>query len=88
MRRFVTVNNILILSLAFVPLALALDLVFHASGLVVFIASALAIIPLAGWMGRATEHLAAHVGEGLGGLLNAGFGRSSATSSWCSDWPP
>jgi Ca2+:H+ antiporter len=76
-RRFLTVDNILILSLAFVPLALALDLVFHASGLVVFTASALAIIPLAGWMGRATEHLAAHVGEGLGGLLNAGFGNAA-----------
>jgi Ca2+:H+ antiporter len=54
-----------------------LDFVFHASGLVVFVASALAIIPLAGWMGRATEHLAAHVGAGVGGLLNAAFGNAA-----------
>ena len=62
---------------AFVPLALVLDFAIHASGIVVFIASAVAIIPLAGWMGRATEHLASHVGEGVGGLLNATFGNAA-----------
>ncbi len=77
MRRLLTVDNVLILLLAFVPLALVLDFVFHASGLVVFIVSALAIVPLAGWMGRATEHLAAHVGEGVGGILNAAFGNAA-----------
>jgi Ca2+:H+ antiporter len=39
--------------------------------------SALAIIPLAGWMGRATEHLAEKLGEGVGGLLNATFGNAA-----------
>ena len=77
MRRFFSLDNLLTLLLLFVPMALVLDLVVHASGLVVFIASALAIIPLAGWMGRATEHLASHVGEGLGGLLNATFGNAA-----------
>ena len=77
MRRLLTVDNILLLLLGLIPLALALDMVFHASGLVVFIVSALAIIPLAGWMGRATEHLASHVGEGVGGLLNAAFGNAA-----------
>lgn len=42
-----------------------------------FIVSCLAIIPIAGWMGRATEHLAAHTGEGIGGLLNATFGNAA-----------
>ena len=42
-----------------------------------FIVSAIAIIPVAGWIGRATEELAARVGEGLGGLLNATFGNAA-----------
>jgi len=43
----------------------------------VFGSAALAIIPLAGWMGRATEALAARAGEGIGGLLNATFGNAA-----------
>ncbi len=42
-----------------------------------FICSAIGIIPLAGWMGRATEVLAARMGEGAGGLLNATFGNAA-----------
>lgn len=43
----------------------------------IFVAACLAIIPLAGWMGRATEHLAEHTGEAAGGLLNATFGNAA-----------
>ena len=35
------------------------------------------VSPLAEWMGKATEHLAAHYGAGLGGLLNATFGNAA-----------
>jgi len=42
-----------------------------------FVCSALGIIPVADWIGRATEALAARVGEGLGGLLNATFGNAA-----------
>ncbi len=77
MRRLFNLDNVLTLLLVFVPIALVLDFVVHASGLVVFVVSAIAIVPLAGWMGRATEHLASHVGEGLGGLLNATFGNAA-----------
>ncbi|MGE5058417.1 MAG: calcium/proton exchanger [Betaproteobacteria bacterium] len=42
-----------------------------------FIISGIAIIPLAGWMGRATEHLGARAGHGIGGLLNATFGNAA-----------
>jgi Ca2+:H+ antiporter len=42
-----------------------------------FIISAIAIVPLAGWMGRATEQLADHAGPGIGGLLNATFGNAA-----------
>ncbi|MCW8133981.1 MAG: calcium/proton exchanger [Planctomycetota bacterium] len=43
----------------------------------IFICSCLAVIPLAGWMGKATEHLAEKTGEGIGGLLNATFGNAA-----------
>ena len=42
-----------------------------------FFFACLGIIPLAAWMGRATEHLAERVGEGIGGLLNATFGNAA-----------
>src|ERR1041385_2347397 len=71
-----SIGNLLNLLLIFAPIALVLDLT-HASPLAIFITSALAIIPLAGWMGRATEHLADELGEGIGGLLNATFGNAA-----------
>jgi Ca2+:H+ antiporter len=43
----------------------------------IFIASSLAILPLAGRMGHATEQLAERMGEGVGGLLNATFGNAA-----------
>lgn len=43
----------------------------------IFITSALAIIPLAAWMGTATEEIAVVLGENLGGLLNATFGNAT-----------
>jgi Ca2+:H+ antiporter len=42
-----------------------------------FICSGLAIVPLAGFMGRATEHLSTRMGSGIGGLLNATFGNAA-----------
>ena len=43
--------------LVFVAVAPLLQ-VTHASGSLVFLASCLAIVPLAGWLGKATEHIA------------------------------
>jgi Ca2+:H+ antiporter len=43
---------------------------------VLFFAAALGIIPLAAWMGRATDHLGDRVGPGMGALLNATFGNA------------
>ena len=42
-----------------------------------FVSSSLAIIPLAGLMGEATEQLAERLGPGIGGLLNATFGNAA-----------
>jgi len=49
----------------------------HWGAMWVFVASALAIIPLAGLMGEATEQLASRLGAGVGGLLNATFGNAA-----------
>jgi Ca2+:H+ antiporter len=68
--------DLLLLLLVFVPVAIVLE-VMHADPIWSFAASALAIIPLAGLMGKATEHLAEHLGAGLGGLLNASFGNAA-----------
>src|SRR5581483_10301543 len=64
------------LLLLFVPLSIALD-VAGAADLWLFATAALAVVPLAGLIGRATEDLAEHVGPGLGGLLNATFGNGA-----------
>ena len=68
--------DVLLLFLVFVPIAVALE-VLHADPVWIFSASAVAIIPLAGLMGKATEHLSEHLGAGLGGLLNASFGNAA-----------
>ena len=63
--------------LAFVPVTIALEHLAHGRATWVFVSACLAILPLAGWMGRATEHLAERTGEGIGGLLNATFGNAA-----------
>lgn len=64
--------------LIFVPVAILLRFVPSLNNpTALFIVSGLAIIPLAGWMGKATEHLAKHLGQGIGGLLNATFGNAA-----------
>ncbi len=63
-------------TLLFVPLSLWLGL-RQASPTAVFVVSCLAILPLAGLMGEATEQLAHRTGPGIGGLLNATFGNAA-----------
>ena len=62
--------------LVFIPIAVILHY-SHAPGFWVFAASGVAIIPLAGWMGKATEALSEKLGAGIGGLLNATFGNAA-----------
>lgn len=59
--------------LIFFPIAILAEL-FHWNDLVIFGASALAIIPFAGILGDATEALAEKTGPRVGGLLNASLG--------------
>jgi Ca2+:H+ antiporter len=58
--------------LIFIPVSLVAE--WTHQPLLTFVTSALAIIPLAGLIGRATDQLAIRVGPQLGGLLNATFG--------------
>src|SRR5438270_226495 len=59
----------------FIPIAIALD-VAGAAATLIFVTSALGVIPTAALMGRATEELAARSGPGIGGLLNVTFGNA------------
>jgi Ca2+:H+ antiporter len=65
---------------AFLILALPLAILAEVSGwneLLVFILSALGVIPMAHYIGEATEVLAVHTGPRIGGLLNATLGNAA-----------
>lgn len=71
-----TKNIILFALLLFIPVSLAAHFLEWGE-LIVFITAGLAILPLAAWMGTATEEIAVVVGPSLGGLLNATFGNAT-----------
>ncbi len=62
--------------LIFVPIAIIADRLGW-SPLVVFALAAVGVVPLAGWLGVATEELAVHGGARLGGLINATLGNAA-----------
>ena len=64
------------LLLIFIPIAIIAELL-HWSPMLIFFMSALAIIPLAGILGNATEVLAEKTGPRIGGLLNASLGNAA-----------
>lgn len=51
--------------------------IFHWSPVIIFFTAALGVVPLAGFMGKATEELAVYTGPKLGGLLNATLGNAA-----------
>ncbi len=63
-------------SLVLAPITLLLRYVFHASDTTLFVAAAVALVPLAWLIGEATEHAGEHTGPGIGGFLNASFGNA------------
>jgi Ca2+:H+ antiporter len=67
----------LALLLGFVPIAVGLKLLTPGAHVAIFIASGLAILPLAAYIGQATDELAERLGGGLGGLLTATFGNAA-----------
>ena len=62
--------------LIFIPISLAAEYLEWGSP-IVFITSALAILPLAVWLSTATEEIAVVSGPSIGGLLNALFGNAT-----------
>jgi Ca2+:H+ antiporter len=62
--------------LIFAPIAAGLEFV-HADHLVLFVISAIALIPLAKLIGDSTEHLSTHYGPTAGSLLNVTFGNAA-----------
>lgn len=69
-------KTIFLVLLIFIPISiLAYFLKWEAT--VIFITAGIAIIPLAAYMGTATEEIAIVVGPNLGGLLNATFGNAT-----------
>ncbi|MDM3844900.1 MAG: calcium/proton exchanger [Aphanizomenon gracile PMC644.10] len=69
-------NIIFTVLLLFIPISLAAHFL-EWGDLIVFITAALAILPLAAWMGTATEEITVVVGPGIGGFLNATFGNAT-----------
>jgi Ca2+:H+ antiporter len=63
--------------LIFIPAAIGLHFFAPGEALWTFACAGLGILPLAGYMGRATEMLAERTGAGIGGLLNATFGNAA-----------
>jgi Ca2+:H+ antiporter len=59
-----------------VPLSIA-GYFLHWSATVMFILTCAAIVPLAGYLGEATEEIATYTGPKLGGFLNATFGNAT-----------
>ena len=72
--RFFSGLNLLLL---FIPVSLALHYAAPGQSLWIFVTAALAIVPLAGLMGEATEELSKRLGAAWGGLLNATFGNAT-----------
>ena len=70
------------LLLVFIPIGWAMYLARHNGGktsisdTVIFIMNFIAIIPLAGLLGFATEEAAMRLGQTMGGLLNATLGNA------------
>ena len=63
--------------LVFFPVTVGLHFFMPAAHAATFICACLAVVPLAGLLGRATEQIADRTGEGIGGLLNATFGNAA-----------
>ncbi len=68
-----TYGDLLLLA---IPVALWAEYFAH-SPMIAFVASALAVLRLAAWMGRATEQVAVHSGPRIGGFLNGTFGNAA-----------
>ena len=63
--------------LLLVPASAASAYLAGPDSMATFVLSVLAVVPLAEWIRRATEHLAHRAGPAIGGLLNVSFGNTA-----------
>ena len=63
--------------LGLVPLSLVVARAAPAESVWIFLTALAALVPLAEWIRRATEHLAERAGSAIGGLVNVTFGNSA-----------
>lgn len=68
--------NLIKIFLIFIPISIAAEFM-KLKPIWIFIISALSIIPLAGFMGEATEEISVYSGPRIGGFLNATFGNAT-----------
>jgi Ca2+:H+ antiporter len=69
-------HRILWAALALAPVVIILRFTTGVSDVILFVLSAVALVPLAWLIGEATEHAGEHTGPGIGGFLNASFGNA------------
>lgn len=67
-------TNLFTWLLLLVPASVAARYLTSEQSLVTFSVATIAVIPLAEWIRKATEHLALRAGPAIGGLLNVSFG--------------
>ncbi|MEO1802418.1 MAG: calcium/proton exchanger, partial [Cyanobacteria bacterium J06629_2] len=69
-------NTLFLILLVFIPVSIAAHFLEWGET-IVFLTAALGIVPLASYMGTATEEIAVVTGPNIGGLLNATFGNAT-----------
>ena len=69
-------SSAIYLLLVFTPIAVFLESL-HIGYVILFVVTAIALIPLAKLIGDATEHLSTHYGSTLGSLINVTFGNAA-----------
>src|SRR6476619_6902761 len=70
-------SDIFVWLLLLVPASVISSYVTGDRSVATFIIATIAIVPLAEWIRRATEHLARRAGPAIGGLLNVSFGNTA-----------
>src|SRR6476619_7753732 len=70
-------RDVFVWLLLFVPVSVGIALATSPESPWTFAAAIVAIVPLAEWIRRATDHLAERAGPAIGGLLNVSFGNTA-----------
>jgi Ca2+:H+ antiporter len=73
--KLILFHNWLNVLLVFVPVGIAVHFA-HASAGIIFAMNAIAIVPLAGLLAKATETVAMTLGDSIGALMNVTFGNA------------